>query len=176
MNEELPQRKSPRLKGFDYSNSAYYFITICTDRKKIVFGNIISTKMELNEKGIIINDCWNKLPDHFTNTELDYYTIMPDHFHGIIILNGSVRLRSPQPSTAIKTATFSLSQIIAYFKYQSTKEINKIFGDGVNKIWQRSFYDRIIRNEHELYQIRKYIEQNPTRWELDKSLPENLDV
>jgi putative transposase len=174
MNKELPQRKSPRLKGFDYSNSAYYFITICTINKKELFGNITNTRIELNERGIIIDNCWNKLPDHFTNIELDYYVIMPNHFHAIIIMNGPVGLRSPQPG--INTNIFSLSQIIAYFKYQSTKEINKIFTGGVNKIWQRSFYDRIIRNEHELYNTRRYIEQNPLKWGIENDLPENLDV
>ena len=174
MDKILPERKSPRLKEFDYTTPAYYFVTICTKSRRRLFGNISNSKIELNEKGITVRNCLNQLQEHFTNIELDCFAIMPDHFHGIIILNGPVGLSSPK--TGIKTNKFSLSQIIAYFKYQSTKGINNISGNSGCKVWQRSFYDRIIRNDRELYNIRRYVELNPLKWEIEKNRPENLEI
>ncbi|OGU63486.1 MAG: hypothetical protein A2499_04690 [Stygiobacter sp. RIFOXYC12_FULL_38_8] len=184
----MKQRKSPRLKEYDYSIPNYYFVTICTQGKQNIFGKIAGEKVELNNKGKAVKDCLLEIKDHFTNIEMGEYVIMPNHFHAIIILSGYVGLRSPQPITntqpdnnidqlnendqsGITTKHFSLSQIIAYFKYQSTKRINA--GSNIKeKIWQRSFYDRIIRNERELYNIRRYIQQNPLKKHLE--IVENL--
>ena len=163
-----------RLKEFDYSNPGYYFITTCTRFSKNLFGKIARGKMELNKYGLIVEGAWLSLPDYYSNIELDYYSIMPNHFHAILILTGRVEMNFPSPE--IKTEKFTLSQIIAYFKYQTTKKINELSDSAGEKIWQRSFYDRIIRNEKELYLIRKYIEQNPFKWALENNLPDNLDI
>jgi len=179
----LKQRKSPRLKEYDYSIPNLYFVTICVEGKSDLFGKVIGEAVELNKRGIIVKECLLEIKEHFTNVDIDEYVIMPNHFHAIIIITGDVGLRSPQPinneqpernivgktneQPKTKTKHFSLSQVIAYFKYQSTKRIN----DGIEtkeKVWQRSFYDRIIRNERELFNIRKYIRQNPLKniWKL----------
>ncbi|MDP3582795.1 MAG: transposase [Ignavibacteria bacterium] len=167
----MKERKSPRLKEYDYSIPNYYFVTICADGKLNFFGNVTGESVELNKNGIIVKECLLGTKEHFTNVEIDEYVIMPNHFHAIIILSGYVGLRSPQPN--VKTESFSLSQIVAYFKYQSTKRINA-GSNTKEKIWQRSFYDRIIRNEMELYNIRKYIQQNPLKKHLE--IVANMDL
>lgn len=179
---KMQQRKSPRLKEYDYSIPNYYFVTICTQDKQNLFGKITGEEVALNKKGIIAKECLIEIVNHFTNIEIDEYIIMPNHFHAIIILQDYVGLRLPQPINNVKpeinseremndqsktkTKHFTLSQVIAYFKYQSTKRINT--GATIKeKVWQRSFYDRIIRNEKELYNIRNYIRQNPLKKHLE---------
>jgi putative transposase len=163
------KRKPTRLKEYDYSTPAYYFVTICTNNKIELFCDVINDKIKLNNLGIIIDDKWKQIPVHYPHVELDSYCIMPHHLHGIIILN-HVGESSPLPYTP------TLGQIIGYFKYQSTKDINNLTKSPGKKIWQRSFYDRIIRDEKELYRIRKYIEQNPIKWEIEMEHPNNIDL
>lgn len=111
-----------------------------------------------------MNEIWNNLPK-FYPCELDEFIIMPDHIHGIIILDNKGGANNK-----------SLSTIIQRFKTFTAKKINELL-DGKNKFhWQKSFYDRIIRNERDLYLIRNYIHLNPMKWELEKDLPENLDL
>jgi REP element-mobilizing transposase RayT len=167
------ERKRTRLREFDYSSPNYYFITISTNDKKSLFGSVNNGTMHLNENGKIVEQSWMTILNHFLNVEIDKFIIMPNHFHGILIMNGVVGLRSPQPY--IKTKKFSLSQIIAYFKYESTKRINECNKAIGNNIWQRSFYDRIIRNEKELYNIRNYIHFNALKWNSDFG-DENLEL
>ncbi|MCX6169021.1 MAG: hypothetical protein NTX65_06770 [Ignavibacteriales bacterium] len=166
-------RKRTRLREFDYSSPNYYFITICTNDKKPLFGSVNNEAVHLNGNGKIVEKSWTAIPDHFLNVEIDKSIIMPNHFHGILIINGVVGLRFPQPD--IKTKKFSLSQIVAYFKYESTKRINENNKTATRNIWQRSFYDRIIRNEKELYNIRNYIQYNALKWNSDFD-DENLEL
>ncbi len=167
------ERKRTRLREFDYSSPNYYFITICANDKKSLFGFVNNGTMHLNENGKIVEQSWMAILDHFLNVEIDKFIIMPNHFHGILIINGVVGLRFPQPD--IKTKKFSLSQIIAYFKYESTKRINENNKTATRNIWQRSFYDRIIRNEKGLYNIRNYIQFNALKWNSDFG-DENLEL
>jgi len=173
----LKQRKSPRLKEYDYSIPNFYFVTICTQDKQSLFSKITGGKVELNRNGLIVKECLLETKEHFTNVEIDEYVIMPNHFHAIIIITNNVGLRFPQPylidQPAAKTKHFSLSQIIAYFKYQTTKRINAE-NETKEKIWQKSFYDRIIRNERELYNTRKYIRLNPLKKHFE--IVENMDL
>jgi len=166
MNNSLPNRKRNRYKDFDYTSNGYYFITTCTENRIDYFGKIHHGKMVLNESGLIVDKCWNDLPNHY-NCSLDYYSIMPNHFHGIIII---------EKKNIPGKRNYSLSEIIRGFKTFSSKQINQK-RIGISKFkWQKSFYDRIIRNEKELFQIRRYIEQNPIKWEIEKGIPENLDI
>ena len=165
---ELPKRKNTRLKGFDYSESNYYFITICLKNRKEFFSNVVNSELILTEFGKILDEVWNSLPKYY-NVELDYYIIMPDHFHAVIILDNSLMNKSSNKST-------DLSLVIGKFKSFSTRKIRKRMKIAEKFEWQKSFYDRIIRNEIELYNIRKYIQQNPLKWEIEKNKPENLEM
>jgi len=129
------------------------------------FCSIKNGKNILNDYGILAERRWLDLPNHYKNCELDNYVIMPDHIHGIVIINNSL-------DTEFKC--YSLSEIVRGFKTFSSKELNQVIRNGTKFQWQKSFYDRIIRNEKELYEIRKYIKQNPLKWDIEKYNPENL--
>ncbi|MEW5844301.1 MAG: transposase [Bacteroidota bacterium] len=168
----LPSRKRNRMKGYDYSIPAYYFVTICTQHKNQLFGNIIGGYVKLNHFGKVVQQCWNDLPNHYSNCEPDYFIIMPDHVHGILIIDNRREVSVTLPNAR----HHGLSEIIRGFRSFSSKRINTLLNNESKFHWQRSFYDRIIRNEKELFQIRRYIQQNPLRWEIEKELPDNLEI
>ena len=167
---------SLRLQGFDYSQSTSYFITICTHNREYILGEIENSLMTASFAGKIVWECWLDLPSHYRNTILDEFIIMPNHFHGIIILtdnnpNPVGAGFKPAPSLAQDNNTIvnhSLSEIIRGFKTFSSKRINEQRRTRGIHVWQRGFHDRIIHNENELYAIRNYIKENPANWPLDK--------
>jgi len=176
MNRE---RKRNRLKEYDYSNAGYYFITICVNDRNDYFGKIENTVCVLNEFGKIVKQILENIPVLYPYVTIDYYVIMPDHIHIIIIIDPSdnvsvVTSRDLSHNKKPKPKIKSLSEIIGAFKTMSSKELHL---KGLKEFkWQRSFYDRIIRNERELYRIRKYIEQNPLSLEIEKDIPDNLTI
>jgi REP element-mobilizing transposase RayT len=181
----IKRRKQIRLKNFDYSDAGWYFVTICTQNRECLFGNIINNQMNLNKLGKIVNQFWTRIQKHFYNVELDDYQIMPNHIHGIIVIrNFSVGAGFPRPVNKLRP---TLGQIIGYYKYQTTKHINILINGSGNpivigsedptptqkhkfkQIFQRSFYEHIIRNEYDLNRIRGYIKDNPKNWETDRN-------
>ncbi len=143
--------------------------------------------MENNQFGEIVKECWDEIPKRYQNIETDEFIVMPNHVHGIIIIdelkiddndNVGATSRCPRPddkrirSTQRRPYKITLAEIVAYFKYESTKRINEINDSRGTKIWQRNYYERIIRNEKELNRVREYIINNPARWNEDK---ENMD-
>ena len=184
-------RQSIRLKGYDYSSPGYYFVTICTYHKKCLFGEVIEGQMKLNDHGTLVLKQWNRIPDHFRKIQLDEMVIMPNHIHGIInIIDvgakhnnsdsctktndiGSDASPLPKKRTPIGTKRNSLSSIIQNFKSITSRQFNRINGKSNVKLWQRNFYDHIIRNEESLNRIREYIIYNPLKWEFDKENPIN---
>ncbi len=167
---ELPKRKNTRLKEFDYSQSSYYFVTICIKDRREFFSHIIDNQLVLTGFGKILDEVWNNLPKYY-NVDLDYYIIMPDHFHGIIIIDNTLNVKNDKGNKQL-----SLSGIIGKFKSYSTRKIRERLTDAEKFEWQKSFYDRIIRNENELYNIRKYIQENPLKWDVERNNPDNLEM
>ncbi|MEK7110081.1 MAG: transposase [Patescibacteria group bacterium] len=172
------------MNKYDYSDFGWYFVTICTKDRLEYFGNIVDDEMVLNKYGEIINKYWSEIPKHFNNVELDEFQIMANHIHGIIVIrnvNQYVGAGFPRPMNQFRPI---LGQIVGYFKYQSTKYINIfIKGSGnptptnktiIKQIFQRSFYDHIIRNEFDLNRIRQYIRDNPINWDEDRNNSGNL--
>ena len=150
---DFPKRKLPRLSGYDYSRSKYYFVTICTDEKKDLFGEI----GKLNCFGKIAEQKLLEIEQHYENVFVDKYVIMPNHIHAIIILKKLKTERSrPFPT---------LSEVVGLYKSGVTKEIHKI--ESELKIWQKSFNDVIIRNEKAYNEICKYIYDNPLKAVID---------
>ncbi|MBM4176972.1 MAG: transposase [Ignavibacteria bacterium] len=166
--------ESARLEGWDYSTPWWYYITINIKDHVCRFGEVHNGKMILNELGKIVEHEWMKTADIRKNVELDYYVIMPNHIHGIIILNENNNCRDVARNVStiknkfseISPKSNSLSAIIRSFKSAVTKNAHK--NGYVSFQWQSRFYDRIIRNANELFRIRKYIEQNPLKWEIEK--------
>lgn len=161
---EKPQRKPNRLIGFDYSSPGYYFVIICTQNKEELFGKIKSGSVKLSEYGKIVNQIWKDIPNHYSNIEFCEFVIMPNHIHGIIIINDDATVGTEQcsvPTQSNQNHHYGLlSKIAKSFKEIFIKTIRTQYQNYDFK-WQRSFYDRIIRNEKERYNIRKYIINNP---------------
>jgi REP element-mobilizing transposase RayT len=161
------------LKGYDYTSAGWYFVTICVHNRECLFGRIADEKMELNEFGKIVEYTWNDLPNHNSNIILDNFVIMPNHIHGIVKLinDNSVEAGSePAPTTTKQSGRTrrGLSEIVRQFKTFSAIQINKIRNMTGNPLWQRNFYERIIRDEQELNHIRQYIINNPIKWQDDR--------
>ncbi|MCX6149524.1 MAG: hypothetical protein NTX22_03250 [Ignavibacteriales bacterium] len=174
MEQIFPNRKSIRLKEYDYSREGWYYVTICAKNKNCLFGEIVNEEMKLNEKGRIIENCWERIPDHFGFVEVDYFVVMPNHLHGIIIINEQSSHRRGEVTSPLRWKhRITLGKIIAYYKYQTTKIINQRDEKIGEKIWQRNYYEHIIRNENDLFHIRQYIENNILKCSLDKHYPEN---
>lgn len=180
-------RRSIRLKGFDYSSESAYYVTIVAQGRECLFGEIIDEETHLNEYGEIVLKWWNEIPIHFPNVELGAFVIMPNHVHGIVFITSERRgdVLSPrddpdnniqdmgnQGRETLPLQKPTLGQIIAYFKYQSTKEMNRIETENaITKFWQRNYYEHIVRNEKELQQKTDYILGNPSRWDDDEENP-----
>lgn len=155
---ELPKRKTTRLKNYDYSQNGAYFVTICTHKRARLFGDIVGATLcgRPNRPDLMIEKWLHEIDNKYTDVKLDYYVIMPDHVHFILLIAGD-HTGSPLP------------QIIDWFKTMTTNEYIKGVKRGLfprfdKRIWQRSFFDHIIRNEQDLYNARYYIELNPMKW------------
>lgn len=153
---DLPNRKSPRLTGFDYSSENSYFVTICTKSKKCLFGTVD----HLNIYGQIAENGLRKIPNKNKEIKLDKYIIMPNHIHAIITIGCNRAIRDVEEHE-------NLSMIVGLYKSGVSREIHK-FSPGL-EIWQKSFYDHIIRNESAYYEICRYIDENPVRWKYKNS-------
>jgi putative transposase len=151
----LPQRKSPRLQDYDYSQSGAYFVTICTHQRSQLFGTIENGEMTLNAKGEIAAECWQAIPKHYPDVDLDVYVVMPNHVHGIVIIQGE--------NTVFKTV---LGRVINAYRGAVTAKIRKLTKSKVI-VWQGRYHDHIIRNEAGLNHIRNYVHHNPESWEKD---------
>jgi putative transposase len=178
MTDHLPERKpSLRLGGWNYADAAWYYVTICTHEKHLLFGTIDNELIHLNDIGLLVHQHWLDIPRFHLNTILDEFIIMPNHIHGLIYLNDSVktpsvglplsgnrsRVSNRSPSDR-PTKKKSLSKIINQFKSFASREINRRFGELGESIWQRGFYDEVVRSDARLNQIRRYIRDNPKHW------------
>jgi len=174
MTLPLRKRKSIRLKEYDYSSPGKYFVTICTHDHKCIFGEVMDDTIRLSSAGNIVKKYWTEIPRHYTDVVLDTFIIMPNHMHGIIILTEPVGAihESPLPKTMRQRRKMKLSKIIGRFKMTSAKEINIFQRTHGMHVWQRNYYDHIIRNEKELNNIRDYIINNPLKWASDKKNPD----
>ena len=183
-NPKIHNRKSIRLKEYDYSNPNWYYLTICTYDKRNILGKIINGKMNLNNCGKIVEEEWLKTKEIRQNIDLDYYIIMPNHLHGIIIIerrgelhssqmnsqekNNDGRIQYAPTNNKLKSPSQTVGAIVRGFKSSVTKRIREFNQKEDEKVWQRNYYEHIIRNEKDFYRIRNYIQNNPLKWELDE--------
>ncbi|HRY63202.1 MAG TPA: transposase [Patescibacteria group bacterium] len=173
--------KSIRLENWNYAEEGWYFVTICTEDRKLFFGKIEGGKMKLNKIGEIADIYLRSIPEHFPNARVDKYVIMPNHIHAIIVIDGSRDARS-RVSTNTDNAfaaqfgplqPSSLSAIIQSYKSSVKRWCNK--NDYKYFAWQPGYYEHIIRGDEDYQNIWNYIEYNPDKWEWDKSNPNNLN-
>ena len=145
-------RRSIRMKGYDYSETGAYFVTICTKDWECLLGDIVDVEMRLNDAGEVVSDIWHKIAEHFPCAEIDAFVVMPNHVHGIVVIchdNCRGEVSSPinvssMPKTKqggdIPPLRRTLGQIIGYFKYQSSKQINQIRNTPGHPVWQRRMW------------------------------------
>ena len=188
MKIEYRGRRSLRLKGWDYSSPHYYFITICTKDRQCLLGEITNGIITLNAGGEMLNEEWRNIPSRFDFLELDEYIIMPNHVHVIlhIICRGEPCVRPgpaihPEDQRNYKvppkgTESRSLGRVIQAYKSKTTCRYiqqmkNLHWPEFQKRLWQRNFFEHIVRSERELWQIRQYIFGNPANWSNDHENP-----
>jgi REP element-mobilizing transposase RayT len=160
----MHNRRSIRLKEYDYTQAGAYFVTICTHERRCLFGWVENSGMKLNTWGEIAQYEWERTAVVRPNVELDAFVVMPNHFHGIIIITDSVGATRRVAPTRHTLQSKSLGAIIGQFKSIVTKRIMKIPTASDYPIWQRNYHEHIIRNEQSLDHIRTYVAANPSLW------------
>lgn len=173
------QRRSLRLQEYDYAQNGAYFITICTHRKHDLFGEITSGKIRLNECGQIVVEEWLKTEVIRREIILDEYIVMPNHFHAIVIIQAACRGDWPVAPTSPRAhgpKPESLGALMVGFKSSVTKRINELRQTPGAPVWQRNYYEHVIRDENDLNSIREYIAYNPARWAEDEENPAQANM
>ena len=172
---EIHRRRSIRLDGYDYSQAGVYFISFVAQGRLCLFGKVEDGVMRLNDAGEMIRRVWDGVPDRFSTIAIDEFVVMPNHVHGVLFI------RQPAPATEATIGPAegvdpSLGDVVRAFKSVTTLE----YGKGVRRLgwqrfekrlWQRNYYERVVRNESELGAIREYIVKNPVNWALDRENP-----
>ncbi|MDE2888982.1 MAG: hypothetical protein OXR72_12285 [Gemmatimonadota bacterium] len=171
---EIRRRRAIRLRDNDYSRAGAYFITVCTVGRELLFGEVKDGEMALNELGWIVEEEWLQSAWIRSEIELDAWVVMPNHVHGIVIIADESR-RGDRPVARGGPRPKSLGAMMAGFKSAVTKRINAMRGTPGALVWQRNYYEHIIRNESTLYWIRQYIAVNPPGWSKDPENPANRD-
>ncbi len=178
-------RRSIRLKGYDYTQAGAYFVTLCVVSRECLFGEVVEGVMHLSDLGRIVAAQWNAIPTHFPNASLDVAVVMPNHHHGILVLDGShphgPRHPQHQDRRPHGTEPGSLGSVLQNFESVATRKVNRLRGTPGWQLWQRNYYEHVIRDEEEANRIRAYILSNPARWasdreNLNRSGPASLDA
>jgi putative transposase len=175
-NPLLHHRRSTRLIGYDYALAGAYFITLCTQHRRCIFGEIKDGKMILNQYGQIAYDEWLKTPDIRPNVALDVFVIMPNHMHAIVLFidentsdhhlePNAFAMRSEEPGP-FRSPSNTIGAIVRGYKSAVVKQLNALNFDG--QVWQRNYHDHIIRTEQSYQNISNYIINNPKKWSEDK--------
>jgi putative transposase len=169
---KVHRRRSLRLQGYDYAQAGAYFLTICTQNRKCMFGNVEQGRMRLNDAGELAVATWSNMSERFPEIDLDMFVVMPNHLHAIIVLSDT----GSAVGAAISSAP-TIGDVVGAFKSSFTVQ----FIDGVKKkrwpafdrrVWQRNYYEHIIRDERDLDRVRRYIDENPAAWEFDQENPQ----
>ena len=193
-------RRSIRLKNYDYASAGAYFVTICVQHRQPLFGTIVNQTMVLNDAGIMVQTIWESLPKWFPHIEMDEFVVMPNHFHGILVIHaghnvgtsdhntgtsdhnvGVSLVDTPMdapdtPDRATTRVAPTLGNMIGAFKSITTHQYiqgvrQKDWPPFDGRLWQRNYWEHIIRDEQSLHRIRNYIQSNPISWEQDSLHP-----
>jgi REP element-mobilizing transposase RayT len=152
-----------------------YFVTVCAHQRHTLFGFMQDQEIRLSRMGQVVLDCWNTLPDHHQHIATDAFVIMPNHVHGILIIGDvpgtGAAGRAPTPRAFGPGDHGSLSTIVRSFKSASARQINLLRGTPGAPVWQRNYYEHVVRNEEDLLAIQQYILDNPARWAEDEENP-----
>lgn len=175
--EKQFHRRSIRLRGADYSEPGAYFITICAANKKSIFGKIENGRAVLNRLGEMIRACWIRIPKHFAYASIKEFVVMPNHLHDIIALSVGARYIVPfdrkarTPERFQKPVKGSIPTIVRTFKAAVARQARKELGIDGSGIWQRNYFERVLREGQDYADVSRYIVENPMRWEWDEENP-----
>lgn len=186
-NADIHRRRSIRLRNFGYGSAGAYYVTIVTQGREAIFGEVIDSSMLLNERGHMVWDVWRDIPRQYPGIEIDAFVVMPNHTHGIVVITDvgagpracpdqtgqSHRLGQPQ---GVAPTPLSLQDVVHRFKSLTTTKYRRCVSTNgwpsfPGRLWQRNYWERVIRDEPELNRIRQYISDNPANWNDD---PERL--
>ena len=156
-NPDIHHRRSIRLSEHNYSESCHYFITLCASQRQSLFGNIADNNMKLNDAGMMVETIWRQLPEYYAGVELNEYVVMPNHFHAIITV--------VEQGAASSAPT--LGNILRRFKSVSAIAVNRCLNRQGQPVWQRNYYEHIIRSDQAYQNITEYIRTNPKLWQED---------
>jgi putative transposase len=182
----LHHRRSIRLKDYDYAQQGAYYLTICIHERRFCLGEVEAGQVRLSDAGQMVNSWWVELAEKFKGIELDYYVVMPNHIHGIVVIGGDgvgadlgVRPREEWQIKRGQTqrSAPTLGEMVQWFKTMSTNDYIRNVKTGsfprFNKyFWQRNYYEHVIRNDEDLNRAREYIQLNPLKWEEDDLNPQ----
>ena len=176
-NPDVHHRRSIRLREYDYSSAGAYFVTLCVQGRECLFGSVVDGGMQLNEAGRTVEGAWRVLAERFPNVMVDECIVMPNHVHGIIVITDSVGAPLAAPETVVHQGAASssptLGSLIRTLKSLSAIAVNRLLDRQGCPLWQRNYYERVIRDEEELAGIREYIRCNPMKWADDNENPAN---
>lgn len=158
-------RRSPRLPNYDYCQPGIYFVTICVQDRRMLLGQIVHEAACLSPVGLFAQQSWESLPRHFPFVELDMHVIMPNHFHGLIVINELPQANDPPLDPDPSQKEYPLGEVVRRFKALTTRAAHEA---GIADFdWQEQYWDAIIRSERHLHNIRRYILNNPAKWTQD---------
>jgi REP element-mobilizing transposase RayT len=178
-----PIRKTVRLRGHDYASPCAYFVTVCTCDRIGLLGTIEQEHVVLSPEGEIVHVVWRDLPRHFPGIEIDALVVMPNHLHAILILQPAVGAKNPAgpdasplpvPSRPRGTQSRSIPAIVQNAKSISARRINLLRGTPRAPVWQRGYFEHVVRSMRELDRLRAYIDSNPLRRALDREIPSHM--
>ena len=171
---ETRRRRSIRLQDYDYALAGAYFITMVTQDRKCLFGEVVDGEIKLNDCGQTVQDEWEKSAQIRKEIELDAFVVMPNHVHGIVVITDRMGRATGRSSLQSGPAKRSLGAFVSGFKSVVTKRINAFQGLPGTPVWQRNYFEHVIRDENSLNRIRQYVLDNPARWEFDRENPATL--
>jgi putative transposase len=179
IDSRFRHRRSIRLRSYGYAWRGFYFVTVCAYQRQCLLGEVLDRRMILNESGLIVDEEWRKAPLIRPSVRLDAFVVMPNHFHGILQLSPIISAEvvgatcgRPSGDGRQGPESKSVGAILAGFKSACTSRFNGLRGTSGVPLWQRNYFERVIRDEEELLRTRQYIENNPAAWAEDEENPD----
>ena len=169
-SSEARHRRSIRLKGYDYAQAGAYFVTVCSRGRECVFGEVVEGEVRLNGVGRVVEEVWGETARMRPEVELDAFVVMPNHFHASMFVRAADKGRM-QYAPTFRSPAQTVGAVVRGFKSATTRRINEMRSTTGVQVWQRNYYEHVIRNEEELRGVRQYIEDNPAKWALDEENP-----
>ncbi len=169
-----PGHRSIRLKGYAYTSAGLYFITICAQQRRCIFGRIVEARAVLSPTGLIVRECWVSIPSHFAQARLHDFVIMPNHLHGILEICAvpGRSIAAPLQGNVVGTVQpGSLGAIVRSFKSAAARQVREGLKSS-EPLWQRNYFEAIVHDGEQLSKAVRYILENPARWEWDRENPE----